>query len=259
MSRVEKLRNKNRVIVHERTREEKEPTSKAKFYIFLIIILLSTLAYLVFFSGIFNLNNINVEGYQNPERIEDLVKEVANDSLIPNNILFINKKYIESIVIGDSRIKSINIKTILPNKLSIEVKESKPEIIWATAGEKFLVDGGGYVTGNYNNENLITVFDGSNIPISLGERVASPTFIKFINDLSDNFEMIVGSKIVKITIFDIMSDVHVLSSNDWTVYLDATKDVKTQLTNLNKVIKEAGDNRSLEYIDMRLDTRIYYK
>lgn len=262
MKRIEKLQKRkspNRII-NQRTKEERAPILRGKLYIFLFFLLLTSLLYLIFLSGIFSLNEVQVSGYQNSKKINEIVNEVADNSLIKNNIIFINSNYIKDIIEGDPVVKKIKIKKRLPNIIKIEIEESKPELIWISAGENFLVDGGGYVIDRTDEINYNSVYDGSNIEVSLGERVASPTFIKFINNVNDNFETVTGVKVNRITIFDVMSDVHLLSSDSWTVYLDATKDAKSQIENLNRVLIEARKNgRKLEYIDMRLDNRIYYK
>ena len=130
-----------------------------------------------------------------------------------------------------------------------------------TEGESFEIDDRGYVVGKNEKNNLPKVYDLLNIRVSLGERVASPTFVNYIIRLSDNFEKITGVGIEKIIIYDILSDVRVKSKSSWTAYFNASKDPISQLENLTRVISEVSgkSKKSVNYVDMRLETRIFYK
>ncbi|MBW6431775.1 cell division protein FtsQ/DivIB, partial [Patescibacteria group bacterium] len=155
----------------------------------------------------------------------------------------------------------ISILKLYPNSLKIEIEESTPVVIWSSKGENYEIDERGYVIGKNSDKNLPVINDLLNIEPNLGERVASPTFINYIINLGENFEPITGAKIDKIYIYDILSDVRVKSTDSWTAYFNSSKDPISQLENLNKVITEATGpgSKRLEYIDMRLETRIFYK
>lgn len=261
MSRLEKLKdNRNQNLVYSRTEENKEPVSYNKFYIFLVLALFGGLIYVIVFSGLFTIKKIEVEGYDHPETIEEVANEEVGKNIITQNILFFSTRNLKDTLLGDPNVKNIKLRKIFPSTVKIEVEAAEPKLIWSSAGERFLVDSGGVVMGPVQDQKLITIFDASNIKVKAGERVASPTFIKFIYDISDGFTAATGTKIAKITLFDLLTDVHILSSAGWTVYLDASKVADSQLKNLSRVLKEAKkDHTSLQYIDMRLDDRIYYK
>lgn len=260
MSRLQNLKNKNNpTLVYSRTENETEPV-RGRIYLVLFFIFIGVLVYLIFFSTIFKISKIEVSGYRDPEMITSLVGDKQRESLINNNLLFINTTALKTAIIGDPKIEEIKIKKILPNKLQINITESTPAMIWNTAGERFLVDGRGVISGLAADEKMPEVFDGANIKSKPGERVASPTFIKFIFDIQKDFEPTTGAKISKITIFDLINDVHVMSSANWTVYLDASKSPEAQLKNLSKVLEEAAKStKKLEYVDMRLENKIFYK
>lgn len=262
MSRLETIhKNKNSRMVHERTKEEKVPTGRGKLFPILGVLLLVGFVYLIIFSGVFRIKTVEVLGYSNPDLIQEIVAANTGSGLTANNILFIDKSDLAEVIKGDSGVRSVKIKRLLPDKIKIEVDESNGSIVWNAAGESFVIDDRGYVIEKYNNKDLPQVYDNANISISLGERVASPTFIKFIIDVSDNFEPVTGVKPDRIIIFDILSDVHIKSRAGWTVYLDATRDPVSQLENLTKVLREAKEegHTKLQYIDMRLDNKVYYK
>ncbi len=262
MSRIEKLRkNKNVSVVHERTREDKEPRKLKKFFPILIFILVTILSYLLFISSAFKISNVEIMGYGNTSLIENMVKNQSQERFYSDNIFLFDSTRLEEIINEDSRIKSVSVVKKLPQTIKVEIVEAEGKLIWNTRGENYLVDGRGYVIANIDKLNYPVIYDSLNIKVSLGERVASPTFIKFILDVSANFESITGAKIDKIIVYDIFNDVRVKSVDSWTVYLDASREPIPQLENLLRVIAEAESSgqRDLEYIDLRLPDRIFYK
>lgn len=262
MSRLKKLNNnKNNRMVYERTREEHEPAKNPGLIYFFIIFLLGGFGYLIFFSGALKTKNIDVIGYSHPDIIREVVRNHQENSIFGDNILFFDSARLADVIKGDSGVRSVKVERALPNTLKIIIEESTGAVVWNTAGESFVIDERGYVIEKNNIEGLPQVFDNANIATALGERVASPTFINYIIDLYQNFEPVTGHKIAQIIILDIFSDVHVKSNSGWTVYLDSSKDPVSQLENLNKVLRAAQESgrKTIEYIDMRLDNKVYYK
>ena len=262
MSRLNKLNEKKQTrTVHERTQPEREPFRfRGLIYIFLTIAL-GAIVYLLFFSGALNIRSVVIEGYSKPEDLQEIVDGYRATNLLGNNILFINLEKLDSLIKENKRIRSSTLKRAWPNTLKIVIEESSEAIVWNTVGENFVIDDRGYVLEKNNNETLPVVYDNANIPVSPGERVASPTFIKYITDIWSNFELVTGQQIDRIIIFDLLSDVHVKSKSSWTVYLDSTKDPISQLESLNKVLKAAAESghSNLQYIDMRLQDKVFYK
>jgi len=262
LSRLENLKQNREAtpLVYSRTEVNKEPRFKGWLAIFIVISLFTLLIYIVFFSHLFDIKYVEVVGYQNPEKIKEAVWEQSGEGRLKNNIILFNKQTLRSTLSGDPLLADVYVRKILPNKLVVEITESRPSLIWSTKGDNYLIDERGAVLGKATTEKLPQVFDSADIVIARGDKVASPTFIKFITEVWNGFTPATATKITKISIFDLITDIHVLSSSGWTVYLDASKDPKAQLDNLTKVLTEAKKSpQKLEYIDLRLDTKAFYK
>jgi cell division septal protein FtsQ len=262
MSRLNNLKNReNHRVVHTRTRDEREPSRHRGLVLFTATLLIGGLVYLIFFSGLLDIKSTEISGYGNPAIIGEIIESHRAASPLNNNILFFNNNDLVDAIKGDSGVQSVVIKKVLPNTLRVDIVQSKSAIVWNTAGESFILDDRGYVIEKNNIENLPVVFDNENIAANLGERVASPTLIKYITDMWVNFDPVTGHEIDRIIILDIFSDIHVQSKSGWTAYFDSSKDPVSQLENLNKILRtvEKDSGKKLEYIDMRLDSRVYYK
>jgi hypothetical protein len=263
LSRLEKLqKNKQDTpLVYSRTEKEKEPRSGGWLAILIIVILTGGLVYLLFFSHLFDVKAVEVIGYQNAAKVKEAAADQGSEWLLANNLILFNKAQLKETLSGDPLAADIYIKKIFPNKLVIEIQESKPSLVWVTKGERYLVDERGAVIGQTKNDDkLPVVYDSADISVARGDKIASPIFIKFITAVWDGFDPATSTHINKIIIFDLITDVHVVSSAGWTVYMDASKDPKIQLANLTKVLRESQKTvKKLEYIDLRLDTRAFYK
>lgn len=259
MSRLERIRKKDSV-VHSRTEQEREPIRIPWFKWVIFLAVIGLIIYALLFSKIFEVREVVVSGYSHPEKVEELIGEQLGHQLIGNNILFFRAVKTEEAVLGDPTVEMVRIKKIFPSKIKVEVTETKPAIIWVSAGDNYLINDRGVVIGNARDEKLTKIFDAANLKAERGDRVASPTFIKFITKTAEVFEPACGTKISKILIFDILSDVRILTSDGWTVYLDANKDPESQMSNLTKVLAEARKEKSkFSYIDLRLHNKAFYK
>lgn len=262
MKRIEKLRKASKVsVVHERTAEEREPRRLKKFIFALVLLLFSGLLYLLFFSEAFKIKDIEVFGYSNPKIIEGIIESACQQNFYGYNIFLFDTNSLEKTIKEDSGVTSVKAKKILPQTIRVEANEATAVVIWRTRGENYGIDDRGYVISKNINSELPLITDSLNIEVALGERVASPTFIKFVKDATSNFETIVGVGYREIIIYDILSDVRIKSADSWTVYLDASRDPISQLENLVRVLAEAREkgNTNLKYIDMRLPDRVFYK
>lgn len=259
MSRLEKI-NKTK-LVYERTREEREPTRHPGIIIFIIILLFGGLGYLMFLSGIFNIKSLEIVGSSDQDKIRNIAVGQVEGNPLSRNLIFFRESVLEDSIESDRSIVDAEVTKVYPDKITIEVRESVSVISWNTMGENYVVDERGYIIEKIDNAELPAVYDNADIPVALGERVASPTFIKFIIDLSRDFKPITGHEIARITIFDIFSDIHVSSKSGWTVYMNSSKDPISQLNNLARVLKQAkkAGHTRLKYIDMRLEDKVYYK
>jgi cell division septal protein FtsQ len=259
LNRSQRVKNKSKS-VYTRTEQDKEPANYNWFKILLFLVFLIGAIYILIFSDFFKINDLEIKGYSHPETVEEVAEEMLSRNIFSRNIFFFNERELERVLAGDSQIYEVNVERFFPNSINILIEEAKAEIVWNTAGDNFLIDGRGVVMGLAKDEKLPVVSDASNINIQSGERVASPTFINFIKEINTEFEGSTETKISKIIILDILTDVHVLSSDGFVVYFDATKNASGQLKNLTRILEESRTAGSkLEYVDMRLDNKIFYK
>lgn len=226
---------------------------KALFY----LLVLSLLIYFFFASSIFKIRDVIVEGNNN------IASEMlANYVPIGKNIfVYDTRKAIRSITDEHKEIKSIQIYKGLPNAIKIVVLESDGKLIWQTGTDKYLVDASGEVIRKLAADEtsaLPLVVDKHNIAVTTGTKIASPSFVAFINNIYDQIFGAVNVKPVNFEVTETTFDVNLITDAGFYVKFDATRSSSKELDNLKSVLvaKRADVH---EYIDLRIDGWAYYK
>jgi cell division septal protein FtsQ len=249
--------------IYSRTESQKENRSFGWLFYFFFLILLGAFVYLIFFSPVFRINEKSIEviKYVNENEIKTRLSQAENN-FFNGNLLTYNTGNLQSKIGEIAGVKSAKVTKVFPHKLKIQITERTPSFSWETIGKKYLVDDGGIVTGDFEDrfKDFPTVVDSKNISISVGKQVVSSDFPVFIKDLNDNFNTYTGANITKIEVPEITSEIRVDTDAKWYVYFDTTRTAKNQLMNLSRVLSEAkSKKKKLEYIDLRIDNRIFYQ
>lgn len=257
-----KKRSLRQPSLYSRTEETKKKKGFGWAYPVLFLICLVSSVYFIFFSPYLQIKEVVFSDtkYVSRSELNDVVRN--SRGILNNNIItfgFFNFESRLGEVIG---VRSFHIKRRMPNKIFIEVEEKSPAFVWQILDRKYLVDESGYVWANYEEKyaSLPHIIDTKNVPVEIGSRIAPTGFVSFVTELCSNFENTTGTKIVKIEVLDIVSDLKVTSGTGWYVYFDTTRTARNQLTSLVRVLEETRKaSRSLEYVDLRIDNRIFYK
>jgi len=102
--------------------------------------------------------------------------------------------------------------------------------------------------------------DQANVRVELGGKVVTASFVDFVNALVVSFTPKTKVKIEEIILPKTTLELRVQTSEGWQAYFDTTRSVKVQLNRLSSTLKQITRPRDqLEYIDLRLNDRIFYK
>ena len=237
---------------------------KKGFLIILLVILVVGLLYFLFFSPYFRINEIKINDleYSDKSLYEVKAKEFTEGSIINRNILFSQYKKLEKIILEESNARSVKVKKIFPHTVFIEIEELAPVLTWQVIDKKYLVDKDGVIRGDYEDKfsKIPTVTDLKGVPVENGKRVVPGEFALFVDSVWKDFYYYTNAKITKIEVTDTTEDIKVTSDSTWYAYFDTARTAKNEMISLARIINEAkSKNKKLEYIDLRIDNRIFYK
>lgn len=230
--------------------------------------------YFVFFSSLFKIDNIIIEGNRNitADKLKaEIESEFKNKYLLVfpfNNLLILPKNKLDARLKEKfKRIETIQIQKQLVNVLRINIIEKRGAFKWCRLDGCFLVNEQGLAYNVSLDETalteeekaLLTIKEStSGLPV-VNEKVIEGNLIKTIWEINDTLE----SDIAEFTTPSILSGKIVLIMKDgWQLILSIDWPIKDQLTNLKALFSDKiplEQRKNLEYIDLTVKGRAYYK
>ncbi len=261
-------------------KKEKKRERKFSRVLFWLLLLgfLGICGYILLFSPYLDVDAISVEGNQDisNREIEDRVMESIEGKYFnffpKKNFFFVNEKNINAALKSNfDQLEVASIEKRFPGTISIRVTERKPELVWCSGGVCYFVDKDGLAYGGatgtdeeLRGNGFLTVVDDSAVPVDLGKTKINPDYIGFIEaangmlrndlklDLTESFH----------TAGIASGEISVKNGEGWTVKLgsefsieDAKKVIQTLFEKeLNEEVR-----KNLDYLDLRIKNKIYYK
>jgi len=262
-------------------------------------LVLGTVIYLAFWAPFFKIKEIKVSGanFVSAAEIEAAVRALGRQKflkIIPQDTLFAlsGKKIENKILTGFPALREVKVKKIPFDKIEISVKERESAAIWCrTKAEPILApvpadfatstaavqkkpppqseqcffideEGIAFRQAPEISGTLATTFYGSSAQATvLGNQAVASSTIAFAKQLKKAAREI-G---LEITVFlsedQVSQDLSVLTSDGWWIYFDVNRSAKAQMNILDSLLNEEikGKRVNLQYVDLRIANRIYYK
>ncbi len=251
---------------------KKEGSWKKRVIFLFFLILIFGLAYFLFFSQVFQIKDIKISGNQvigNEEIIDSLNNFIFKKILYffnKNNIFLATESKLKSVLIGDfPRILSLEIhKNIFKQIISLKIVERKEAGIFCR-DECYYIDKDGVIfekAPDTSGTLILVIRDNSSESVKLGDIVIESKFMADIVGVRESLLSQFSLKVLDFGIDQLPSrDLKVNTHEGWYILLDYSRDLKSQLDNLKLVLEQKikENRKNLEYIDLRIENRIYYK
>ena len=216
--------------------------------------------YFIFFSPIFVVRGVEVRGNHLVSEEKILEGAFGGDFKARRYLILPSSPIKRSLLKSILQIESVTVsRNIFRGAAILTVAERATAIIWQTNNEKFLINRQGIVYDYAPLDSPLPVIeDLKNVPIDLGQRVVTEEFVNFVTAMTSNFALKADTTISRITIPETTFEVEVETEKGFKVIFDTTRSADAQLDNLVKVLQVVGDE-PLQYVDLRIADRIYYK
>ncbi len=217
--------------------------------------------------------------------------------IFPRNLIFVKTADLESVVKSrfNNVVSGIAVKKVFPATVKVEIKEKPRDISWCNkvkierigqAAKKsaqnepntseaqnappasesakcFFADENNVIYEKSGTEPSGSIMVFTDASIAIGYKIADDQLKNFIRQIASEFNSQTGLPVVSAYIPSIASrEVHLLTGEGWKVYLDVNRDLDGQILVLNNVLKNSilqPDRQKLDYIDLRVENRVYYK
>ncbi len=233
----------------------------------LIVVPLVILAWLVFYTDTFVVRAITIVDAR--DHTARAARRLTEPDL-GKNILLIQTSGIEQRLLSQiPQIRDVHIIRTLPGTLKIIVQEKTPALLLLSNTKYYFVDTDGVA---YEEARLDTL-PGTVLPIvknndeqakaTLGQRAVDRVFVEFVLEAQEKTPDISGAQVAEIRIPSLAArEVHFRFTNNWLVRFDTTRSLSTQLQVLRRLLDHTipeKERNQLEYIDLRIPNRVYYK
>lgn len=149
-------------------------------------------------------------------------------------------------------------------KKPVKIDEQEIGIICKENDTCFYINKDGIIlkgAPNTSGSLIMVVKDYSKRSFGLGDTVLDKSFIETILIIKEDLLQKLGLKVLS---FDIESypaeKLRVVTSESWYILFSLKRNIKSQLLALKVALDEKIQNRmNLEYVDLRIENRIYYK
>jgi cell division protein FtsQ len=140
--------------------------------IFAVVLLMVALAvlFILFNTDLFYVYDLQISG--NNYLSADEIQKASG--IMQYNIFFVNSRDVEHALMKLPEVKSVHLSTTMPNQVSVNIEERKPEITWQRGNENYWIDSNGIsFRPRKNLAELPIVRDIDQTPVKLGQ-VAKP-------------------------------------------------------------------------------------
>lgn len=223
-------------------------------------VLVGGTAYILLFWQGLQIKNINITGANivSTQELESLVLE-KSVSLGTKNILLANTSKIAGDILQNyPPIKSVEVKKVYPDSISVSVTERKQEAVACQDQNCFSVDGDGVAFMLAQNNDGVLQITGGNQPVpgkKIVEKPVMDTVIALRSDLQNNFQISLGR-------VQIGNPLTAITHEGWRVQIDPTGDTKIQLAKMDSLLKgeiTADQRKKMQYLYLQYQDRAYYK
>lgn len=205
---------------------------------------------------------------------EEAVRAIVEQSLrgLPayGSIFFVNENDLKmDIELALPQVRTVRVTRSLPGTIKIVVQEKQPSLLLVSNGSYYFVDDEGIP---YEEAHLDTL-PGIVLPtvhnaddkatVAIGVAVVAPEFVDFVQYVQKHLPEYLKAQVARIQIPSLAArEVHFVMDTNWELKLDVTRDKEQQLNILRRLVTEMiseEEQATLEYIDLRIPNRVYYK
>jgi len=244
----------------------KKKAKRRRSMLFLMcLIFLIVLGYILFFSPIFKIQAIEISGNKEVE-----AEEIKNNFNYGNIFLITENKVKNDLIKKIPKISDVEIKkNLIKRSVKLTIKEREEIGIVCQAQEDliencFYIDNQGVIFEQAlqtSGSLILLIKDYSQREFYLGKEIFEQRIVDFISQVRQSLSLEIDLMILDFNILSFPAkDLKVMTNEGWYIIFDLEGDIKNQLRSIEAALEEKiKDRESLEYVDLRIENRIYYK
>ena len=245
---------------------------------FVALLFVGTVVYALFFSPYLTITTVKITGLEKlseepiRNRVEGKLGEKYFRITPKNNLLLFPRKALEQELTADfKRIEGVSVRRIFPHTLEVAVKERELTMLFCGGEKCYTLNefGVSYLANNFSEseltgENLITLRDLSSSQLDQGAMPLEDGFRQFVLSLASVVQTETGMALKKNyeTSNRMSGDVRVETEDGFSIYFNQGISLKKSVAALHAILEhkiEKERQKDLEYIDLRIAGKVFYK
>ncbi|MBI4158265.1 MAG: hypothetical protein HY505_01415 [Candidatus Yanofskybacteria bacterium] len=240
---------------------------KTLFFVGLVIAIVGFVLYLLFFSGFLEIKELSVSGLDkvNSNKFHDELNKRLNSKWLgfieyQRNVLFFSSEDFKAEIFAVfPEIKEISVSKEPPHALNFNVIERATAGIWCFVDDCKYFDKEGVLWGEAAKSSGFLILSVDDLRQDSGN----------IDQALLEIIILISGKLAEINIFvskfmipsDFIGDFSTFTSSGYELLFSTDSDISKQLEVLEIFLAEKKDNFDfkLQYIDLRINGRVYYK
>ncbi len=248
------------------------PWLSVVFLVMLITIPPSLFIWFLFFTDSFSVQAVTIlDGREHTSMAtRQIIEQGLATTPLHANIFFLQTDLMEQEISRQlPQIRTVHITRHLPGTVKAVIQEKIPALLLLSGGSYYFIDEQGQA---YEKARLETL-PGVILPtvkntdlksqVTIGAPAVAPSFVGFVRYVQENLSAVTEGTVAEIRIPSLAArEVHFLLSNNWEIRFDVTRSGAEQLDILRRVVTEIippDEKEKLDYIDLRIKDRVYYK
>lgn len=215
---------------------------RARMVALMIVALIAALGFVVFNTDLFYVYDLDIAGTRYLT-----AAEIQKASGIMNyNIFFVDARAVQRALERLPEVKSAQVSTHLPNQVSINIVERKPEITWLRGNETYWVDLDSVaIRARTNLPELPTIRDLDQTPVKPGQRVNADAINAF---WAFRAAYIDGPRAVE---WSAARGLAYTDEHGWKIYLGDANEMAGKVAKLRALIPQlVAQNARIKFIDV---------
>ncbi len=257
-----------------KAKKRKKIVSKIILAVLTLLVIAAGVIYILFFTNWFDVRNVSITGPE--DSLSSDISIATNEWLdrdfleIPrrNNILLFSLEELSATILSQfPKLDSVDISRKDMHEIEISASQRKPIGVWCLSDSNscFYFDRKGIAyseTGQSAGFLILNVLDEKEREVSLGSNVISQDWLENIilaKELLSKTDINVSRFKIPKNTFD---EFHAVTADGWKIYFSISTDISKQISALTILFKEKftpEQIRAFEYVDLRIQDRIYYK
>ncbi|EKE11064.1 MAG: hypothetical protein ACD_15C00143G0002 [uncultured bacterium] len=249
------------------------------FFYFLTAVFFAVAFYAIFFSPFLAIEQISITGTKKLDfsAVSEAAESVYGGKylgILPkrNFLLFPKKAVAKKLTDDFKRISKVEIEKHFPQRVTITISERESLLLWCdNSGECFIVDENGLAYQNVKPDSkevlendLVRIVSQEDRKVFEEEKLFDGEKVKFLLNVRDVIRKgssveLTGEARVKSRIAE---EVVLKSSEGWEIYVSTAFPLEKSSKMLGLFLQKQlspEDRSKLEYVDLRVENRIYYK